>query len=133
MKVFDSEGEARMLNVKMLEKTGKDTTAWLKYLAGENSRLKSVGAVNSKFELSPSGWLFPEDRKLYAILPYSRVLEISNHQMLIEAFFIGESEDEGKTWKYVNGAWGCDAEIIRKKLIPGYDGPLPSCKLKQLK
>jgi hypothetical protein len=124
MKVFDSEGMAALTYVRFFERMGVDPARPRKAMADLNEKLKSIGAVYTKFELRSPENLFPGDGQLYIIVPYSQVMEAKGRRVLSEAFFIGVSEDQGENWKFVDGISSTQDNI--RMIIPSYSGaPLP--------
>lgn len=124
MKVFDSEGAAALTYTRFFERMGIDPARPRKAMVDLNEKLKSVGAIYTKFELLSPEKPFAGDGQLYIIIPYSQIMEARGRRILSEAFFIGVSEDEGKNWKFVDGISSTQENI--RMVIPSYSGaPLP--------
>ena len=124
MKVFDTDGVFSLTYVRFFERMGLDPARPRKAMADLNQRLKSAGVVYTKFDIQPPEKPFAGDGMLYIIIPYSQVMEAKGRRVLQEAFFIGVSEDQGKTWKFVDGISSTQENI--RMVIPSYSGaPLP--------
>jgi hypothetical protein len=124
MKVFDTDGVAALSYTRFFEKMGIDPARSRKAMADLNEKLKSIGAIYSKFDIQATESSFSGDGQLYIIIPYSSIMEAQGRRILSEAFFIGVSEDEGKSWKFVDGISSTQQNI--RMVIPSYSGaPLP--------
>lgn len=131
MKVFDTDGTFDLTYVKIFEKLGIDPARPKMAIADLNQKLKSIGANYTKFDLQPPGAPFSGDGQLYIIIPYSSVMEVRGRRFLSEAFLIGISENDGESWKFVDGISSTQENI--RNVIPSYSGaPLPPRRVKPL-
>lgn len=69
------------------------------------------------------------ERQLFAIVPTTLRMRVSEGVLVGEAFMIGVSEDDGENWTFVDGSGGRNEEKI-KTLFPAAAGKL---KLPELK
>jgi hypothetical protein len=62
---------------------------------------------------------------LFLFIPYTAVARSKSQTLTDKAFYLALSEDDGKTWRFVDGI-GLDAESL-KYFLPAYTGepPLP--------
>ena len=124
MKKFDADGCAPLIYAPYFEKQGADPAQFRKATAELNEKFKSIGARYSKFELQPPSKLFTADGKLLVIVPYASTLEATGRRISKESFFVGVSEDNGETWRFIEGFHFTQQTI--RDIIPTYDGaPLP--------
>lgn len=124
MKNFDSEGAADLTYTRFLERMGIDPAMPRQASAQLNEQLKAVGARYTRFELGEPRQPFAGDGQLYVFIPYVQEMEARGKRRVQEAFFIGVSDDQGQSWKFVDGAAATPQNI--KAVIPSYGGaPLP--------
>lgn len=128
MKNFDSDGAASLTYLRFFERMGMDPAKAIQASATLNEQLRAAGARYTRFELGPPGQPFAGDGKLYVFIPYFIEMEARGKRRLQEAFLIGVSEDQGQSWKFVDGASSTPQNITT--VIPSYGGaPLPPKRL----
>jgi hypothetical protein len=131
MKAFDAECVNGFMYTRPFEKKGMDVSKPAEALKELYANLISIGAKYSRFDLQDPGTTFSGDGQTYIIVPYSNVLEGNGRRQLQEAFFIGASEDQGKTWRFMDGISVTQKNI--RMIIPSYSGaPLPDRRMKPL-
>jgi hypothetical protein len=131
MKAFDAECVNGFMYTRPFEKKGMDVSKPAHALKELYANLTSIGAKYSRFDLQDPGSTFTGDGQTFVFVPYSSVLEGGGRRVLQEAFFIGASEDQGKTWRFMDGI-SVTQENIRM-IIPSYSGaPLPDRRMKPL-
>lgn len=124
MKVFDTDGVATLSYTRFFERMGIDPARPHQAMVNLNEKLKSIGARYLKFDIQAAEKPFSGDEQMYIIIPYSSIMEAQGRRILSEAFFIGVSEDEGNSWKFVDGISSTQQNI--RMVIPSYSGaPLP--------
>jgi hypothetical protein len=97
-----------------------------KDLARYFDTLRRRGVRYMDFETSPPQELLADGVRLYAFVPYHKVIEFPDDKRMsaIRSFLVALSADQGKTWTFVDGE-GFTAEQIRY-IVPSYaDQPLP--------
>ena len=124
MKSFDSDGVADLTYMRFFERMGIDPEKPRQAFAQVNEQLKAMGARFTRFELGQPRQPFAGDGQLYIFIPYVQEMEARGKRRFQEAFFIGVSEDQGQSWKFVDGTAATPQNI--KAVIPSYGGaPLP--------
>lgn len=128
MKNFDSDGAASLTYLRFFERMGMDPAKVIQASAKLNDELRAASARYTRFELGPPRQPFAGDGLLYVFIPYLLEMEVRGKRHLQEAFLIGVSEDQGQSWKFVDGVSSTPQNITT--VIPGYGGaPLPPKRL----
>jgi hypothetical protein len=125
MKAFDTPCTAELTYTKFLEERGATRDKLIEAAENLNRKLKSVGAKYTRFDLDEAWKPFTGDGRVYIFVPYLQVLEAGGQKGTVKAYFIGISENDGSSWRFVDGV-NASPENIRM-IIPSYSGePLPS-------
>ena len=83
-------------------------------------KLKSVHGTYSRFDVSAPWPPFASRGRKYIFIPYSGLLKSPARDVSTTSFFIGVSEDDGISWKFVDGLKVTPDNI--GMIIPGYSG-----------
>jgi hypothetical protein len=130
MKAFDAACANSMTYTKPLEEHGISRDQLDQAVSGMYAHLKSAHAIYSRFDLhAPWPPLVTLGRR-YIFIPYAAVVEGIGRKVAAKSFFIGVSEDNGSSWKFVDGQQLTKDGI--GQVIPGYAGKLPEQQLGQI-
>lgn len=124
MKAFDANGVADLTHIACFERQGIDPTRAREAAAQLYQQMQSIGAHYARFDLLPAEPPFTVDGQLFIIIPYVQVMEVKGRCIQADAFFMALSADQGRNWKFVDGAGASDEGV--HQAIPGYTGPLPT-------
>ena len=105
---------------KTFRRVGLDAAAATRTTQAAFQLLKAMEATFLRFELGPPGQPFSGHEGMYLFVPYTEVMIAAGKQSTQTAFFIGISEDQGATWKFMDGI-GITEDNIRA-VIPDYAG-----------
>jgi len=124
MKSLDTDCTMKWTYTKLLEEQGFAVTTLRAQLNASFENIKVADGKTERLELGVAGAPFPADGKQYIFIPYQETMAIQGQLYSQTAYFIGVSEDNGVSWKFVDG-FGYSEKNIRE-VIPGYGGsPLP--------
>lgn len=89
---------------------------------------RAAGHKLSKVEIGQPSSLGHDGKRLFLFIPYISVAGSNQQTTTIEAFYLGISEDNGASWKFVDGS-RMDQQSV-KIFIPSYSGQpaLPSVR-----
>lgn len=121
MQEFDTDGVAPLLYTEPMIRMGANPEQLKEMAAQSDSRLRSSGARYLRFDLDEPTDSFPGADGEYTLIPYICVLELGERKMEQQAFFIGVTNDGGRTWKFIDGIG--TSRIPIETLVPGYAGP----------
>ena len=125
MKAFDPVCTAELTYTKFLEDKGMPREYMVKSVTDLDTKLKSIGAKYSRFEVIDPVATYSGDGRDYAFVPYVQVMEAGATRGGLRAFFIGVSLDGGTSWQFVDGVKVTPESI--KAVMPSYAGqPLPA-------
>jgi hypothetical protein len=120
MKAFDPACTASLTYSRYMEERGVPRESVVKSLTEIDSKLTTLGARYSRFELVAPTTVLAGDGEDYAFVPYVQVLEVGDRRGGLRAFFIGVSIDGGASWQFVDGANVTPATL--RVIMPGYTG-----------
>jgi hypothetical protein len=124
MKALDTECTLKWIYTKTLEDQGFDLGELRAELNVSFENIKLVHGETERFDLGTAGSPFPGDGKQYIFIPYHETMIVQGQRYSQIAYFIGVSEDAGKSWKFVDGNGFSEKNI--RTVIPSYGGgPLP--------
>jgi hypothetical protein len=115
---------------KILEEHGISRSQLDQAVSSMYANLKSAHATYSRFDLGAPWPPFVTLGRRYIFIPYNAVLEGFGRKALAKSFLIGVSEDDGSSWKFVDGQ-RLTKDMIGQ-VIPGYVGKLPEQQLSQI-
>jgi hypothetical protein len=130
MKAFDAPCANSMTYTKILEERGISRGQLDQQVGGLYANLKSSHVTYSRFDLSAPWPPFVTLGRRYIFIPYNAVLEGMGRKVVAKSFFIGVSEDDGTSWKFMDGQ-RLTKDMIGQ-VIPGYVGKLPEQQLSQI-
>ena len=124
MKALDTECTLQWLYTKSLEQQGFDLKTLRAELNVSFENIRYAQGKTERLDLGTTGTPFSGDGKQYIFIPYQERMNVQGEVYSQTAYFIGVSEDEGRSWKFVDGI-GFSEKTIRQ-VIPSYGGgPLP--------
>ncbi len=124
MKALDTDCTMKWTYTKQLEQQGFDFGELRAQLNASFENIKVAHGVTERFEIGAAGSPFAGDGKQYIFIPYQETMSVQGQRYSQAAYFIGVSEDEGVSWRFVDGI-GFSQKNIRT-IIPSYGGgPLP--------
>jgi hypothetical protein len=124
MKALDADCTLKWMYTKPLEAQGFEVGELRAQLNVSFENIKLVHGQTERFDLGAAGLPFPGDGKQYIFIPYQETMLVQGQRYSQTAYFIGVSEDQGVSWKFVDGI-GFSLKNIRT-VIPSYSGgPLP--------
>jgi hypothetical protein len=83
-------------------------------------KMKSVHGSYSHFNVSAPWPPFASRGRRYIFIPYQALLKSPARDVSTTSFFVGVSEDDGASWKFVDGQKITSENI--GMIIPGYGG-----------
>jgi len=96
-------------------------------LGGREQAIKSVEAIMkaltnngislTNFQANEPGDFVNEGNSTFVIVPTKLEMKTPDSKLLVKSYFIGVSTDNGKSWKFVDGA-GMDNAEFRSKIFP---------------
>jgi hypothetical protein len=120
MKALDTECTMKWLYTKPLEKQGFDLKTLRAELNVSFENIRFAQGKTERLELGVPGSPFPGDGLQYIFIPYQETMNIQGQRITQTAYFIGVSEDEGMSWKFVDGIGFSEKNI--REIIPSYGG-----------
>ncbi len=124
MKALDTECTLKWMYTKNLEQQGNDLASLRAELNVSFENIRYAQGKTEQFELGMPGAPFAGDAKQYIFIPYQETMNVQGQMYSQTAYFIGVSEDEGLSWKFVDGTGFTEKNI--REIIPSYaGGPLP--------
>lgn len=120
MRALDTECALKWLYTRNLEAQGFEPGELRAELNVSFENIKLVHGETERFDLGAAGSPFSGDGKQYIFIPYQETMVIQGQRYSQTAYFIGVSEDQGVTWKFVDGI-GFSLKNIRT-VIPSYNG-----------
>lgn len=124
MKALDTECTMKWTYTKLLEKQGFEIGELRAQLNASFENIRVAHGETERFELGTAGSPFAGDGKQYIFIPYQEVMNVQGQRYSQTAYFIGISEDQGASWKFVDGIGYSEKNI--RTVIPSYGGgPLP--------
>jgi len=120
MKALDTDCTLKWIYLKNLEQQGFEPGELRAELNASFENLRFVQSRTERFDLGTPGTPFAGDGKLYIFIPYQETMLIKGQRYSQTAYFIGVSEDQGATWKFVDGIGFSEKNI--RSLIPSYAG-----------
>jgi hypothetical protein len=130
MKAFDAPCANSMTYTKILEERGISRSQLDQQVGAMYANLKTSHVTYSRFDLGAPWPPFVRLGRRYIFIPYNAVLEGMGRKALAKSFLIGVSEDDGTSWKFVDGQ-RLTKDMIGQ-IIPGYVGKLPEQQLGQI-
>lgn len=130
MKAFDAPCANSMTYTKILEEHGISRGRLDQQVGAMYANLKTSHVTYSRFDLGAPWTPFVTLGRRYIFIPYNAVLEGMGRKVLAKSFFIGVSEDDGTSWKFMDGQQ-LTKDMIGQ-VIPGYAGKLPDQELDQI-
>ena len=130
MKAFDAPCANSMIYTKILEQHGISRSQLDQTVSSTYANLKSSHVTYSRFDLNATWPPFVTRGRRYIFIPYNAVLEGMGRKVVAKSFFIGVSEDDGTSWKFMDGQ-RLTKDMIGQ-VIPGYVGRLPEQQLRQI-
>ena len=130
MKAFDASCANSMTYTKILEEHGISRSQLDQQVGAMYANLKSAHATYSRFDLGAPWPPFVMLGRRYIFIPYNAVLVGMGRKVAAKSFFIGVSEDDGTSWKFMDGQQ-LTKDMIGQ-VIPGYAGKLPEQQLGQI-
>ena len=130
MKVFDAPCAISMTYTKILEEHGISRSQLDQQVSGMYANVKTSHFTYSRFDLGAPWPPFVTLGRRYIFIPYNAVLEGMGRKVVAKSFFIGVSEDDGTSWKFMDGQ-RLTKDMIGQ-VIPGYIGKLPEQELGQI-
>lgn len=121
MQDFDTEEVAALLYVAPMIRMGADPEQLRQRAATLDANLRSTGAKYKKFTLQSPTELFSRPEGLFVLIPYSSVMIGNGQKIQQDAFFIAFSDDEGLSWKFLDGI--ATARVPIDVILPEYEGP----------
>lgn len=79
--------------------------------------LKSQGFEMTSNKVSDPGEIVKEDGKSYIIVPTLAEMKAPQGKMRIKGYLLGISSDDGKNWKFLDGA-GLGNKELKDKILP---------------
>jgi hypothetical protein len=130
MKAFDAPCANSMTYTKILEEHGISRSQLDQAVSAAYANMKSSHVTYSRFDLDAPWPPFVTLGRRYIFIPYNAVLEGIGRKVVAKSFFIGVSEDDGTSWKFMDGQ-RLTKDMIGQ-VIPGYVGKLPEQQLAQI-
>jgi hypothetical protein len=130
MKAFDAPCANSMTYTKILEERGISHSQLDQQVSALYANLKSSHVTYTRFDLGAPWPPFVTLGRRYIFIPYNAVLEGKGRKVTTKSFFIGVSEDDGTSWKFMDGQ-RLTKDVIGQ-VIPGYVGKLPEQQLGQI-
>jgi hypothetical protein len=103
VKALDGPCSEALTYTKILEEQGLSLAEYYRKVAEVFGNLKAVGASYSKFDLAAPWPTFLIGQRTYAFVPYTYELLARGQTTFVQAFFVGVSDDGGRTWKFIDG------------------------------
>ena len=104
---------------KVVENLGGQEKA-LETVQQQMEGLKQQGVKITQFQVRDPKPMVNSTDHQFVLLPTQTTMEIGNVTVQMDSYLLGISADQGKTWKFVDGA-GLASEDQQKKILP----PLP--------
>lgn len=124
MKALDTECTLKWMYTKPLLDQGFELGELRAQLNVSFENIRVAQGKTERFDLGAAGSPFSGDGKQYIFVPYRETMIVQGQRYSQTAYFIGVSEDQGLSWKFVDGI-GFSLKNIRT-VIPSYaGGPLP--------
>jgi hypothetical protein len=130
MEAFDALCANSMTDTKILEEHGISRSQLDQQVGAMYANLKTSQVTYSRFDLGAPWPPFVTLGRRYIFIPYTAVLVGMGRRVAAKSFFIGVSEDDGSSWKFVDGQ-RLTKDMIGQ-IIPGYVGKLPEQQLGQI-
>ena len=130
MKAFDASCANSLTYTKILEEHGISREQLDQAVSNMYGNLKAAHAKYSNFDLAAPWPPFVKLGRRYIFIPYNAVLVCFGRKALAKSFLIGVPEDNGASWKFVDGQ-RITKDMIGQ-IIPGYVGRLPEQQLSQI-
>jgi hypothetical protein len=131
MKALNAACANAMTYTKVFEDHGMSRDQLNEAVTTLYGQIKSVHGAFSRFELGAPWPSFVVRGRTYMFLPYSAQIRSPERTVATESFFIGVSEDQGSSWKFVDGQRATPENI--GMIIPGYGGgPMPPQRMTQI-
>jgi hypothetical protein len=98
----------------------------LRALVQEFERGRAMGVSIDTIDLGVPTEVGKDNGALFTFIPYTAIARSKTQVVIDKAFYLAISEDDGKTWKFVDGI-RFDAGVLRY-FLPAYAGepPLPA-------
>jgi hypothetical protein len=119
-KNLDGQCVTNWISIETFRRLGLDAATATRTTQATFNLLKATNATFLRFDLGPPGQPFSGHQGMYLFIPYTEVITAAGKQSTQTAFFIGISEDQGATWKFMDGI-GITEDNIRA-VIPDYAG-----------
>jgi len=124
MKALDTECTMKWMYTKLLVAQGFSLTELRAQLNVSFENIRFANGKTERLDVGAAGSPFSGDGKQYVFIPYQETMNIQGQTYSQTAYFIGVSEDEGVSWKFVDGIGFSEKNI--REVIPSYrGGPLP--------
>ena len=120
MKALDTECTLKWMYTRPLQEQGFDLKTLRAQLNASFEGIRFAQGKTELLELGAPGSPFPGDGRQYIFIPYMERMNVQGQVFSQTAYFIGVSEDEGVSWKFVDGI-GFSQKNIRQ-VIPSYGG-----------
>jgi hypothetical protein len=113
-KVIDLTWDGAVAKMGGREKAIKAAEAGMKKIAADGWKIKS-------YRVRSVGEFHKEGEHSFAVVPTTLEITTPGSRIVSKNYLLGISNDDGKTWKFVDSA-GIQDEAVRKKTLP----PLPA-------
>jgi hypothetical protein len=120
MKALDAICANSLTYTKVLEEHGIARDQLDQSVTDLYQKLKSIHGSYSRFDVSAPWPPFASHGRKYIFIPYSALLKSPARNVSTTSFFVGVSEDDGISWKFVDGLKVTSENI--GMIIPGYSG-----------
>ncbi len=101
MKALDADCTLKWMYTKPLEDQGFEPGELRAELTVSFENIKLVHGETERFDLGAAASPFAGDGKQYIFIPYQETMLIQGQRYSQTAYFIGVSEDQGLSWKFV--------------------------------
>ena len=96
-------------------KQGGGKEKMLKLVGEAMTQMKKQGFKVNETKVEPAKALSKSGKTLYCVLPTTTVMTIQDRKVTAKGFLLGASDDNGKTWTYLDGSSG---EPAVRTLLP---------------
>jgi hypothetical protein len=89
----------------------------IQVIANGMSKLKAKGITFKKYSVGKPGDFHREGDNTFVVVPTVLEMSLPGNRLIAKSYLLGISGDNGKSWKFVDGA-GMDKKEIREKVLP---------------